>query len=89
MFIQAALVLVQIVISQKSWLKGARHLHVRVHMYQPPFYCNFNFTCLVSAHVNIKRIPGYKETVPAVQFVDDNQVSFPALIYMYMYLHTR
>ena len=54
--------------------------------YQPPFYYNFDFTCLVSMHVQtLKRVPGYKETDPNTQFADnypDNQVSFPALLDM-------
>ena len=68
MFIQAALVFLQIVLhssSQKSWWNRAWHLptaillHFRFHMFG---FC----TC-----ANIKRIPGYKEPGLDVQFTDN------------------
>ena len=49
--------------------------------YQPPFYCNMNFTCLVSVHA--QTLNEYPDTDLDVHFADnypDNRVSIPALI---------
>ena len=61
MFIQAALVFLCFAL-----YKPKKAGKTEQDTYQPPFYCNFDFTCLVS-----KRVPGYKETDPDVQFVDN------------------
>ena len=75
MFIQAALVFLQIILhstSQKSWyLPTTILLQFRFHMFG---FC---------ACTNIKQVPRYKETDPDVQFADnylDNWVLVPALI---------
>ena len=44
---QAALVYLQIVLLSKSQNAG----NMKQDSYQRPFYCNFDFTCLVSTHV--------------------------------------
>ena len=46
MFIQAALVFLQIIPHSTRQKTG----NTEQVTYQPPFYCNFDFTCLVSAH---------------------------------------
>ena len=78
MFIQARLMFLQIILHSTSLKAG----NTEQDTYQLPFYCNFDFTSLVSAHA--QTINEYPDTKRQIwMFGDnypDNWVSVPALL---------
>ena len=67
-------------------LKAKKAGNTEQDSYQPPFYCNFDFRCLVSAHA--QTLTEYPDTKKQIRMFSsriiypDNRISVPALYYI-------